>query len=1074
MAQKTISIGQWAYWLPTPNPLWNPIDGYEATKSTRLLSDIEGSAKHRVVIPINIPSITGSQQGKKLKVTFGFSKYESNTVGVIGNLRTAGRSSNAGNPAEQGTLVGQSVCNINFSSSSVGTFEFDLSGRTNSAETLYLWLMTDDLSIWAYGGSSNNTATLTYTDYTAVTSPSITSNSYGVITPHGAITISWSGAQNGVNNAISSYTLNIRRNSATGTVLYQQTGISPSTTNVNILISKFTTAPSRGDVLYATIQAIGSVSGYNGQVNSKRSGSINKLASKPSITSQSGTVVETNKNIVFKVTPGNEGSSPDSPNFRVAYKINSGSLVSASNTGDASFELSLSTANIKSGSNTIYFYTWDGLEYSTEYTSATFTVNYKPVINSVTPSYTWIEDVNGGRNSLVSAEVLTFTSTGGASSIELSMRQGSSSSLSENGSVVSSSYYTYNSSQKSITINIVSLPSSVLSYGNYFQLRFRVSDGSTWSDYSSWQTIARRPKTPVLPTYSSNSINSVTSSAKAGYYKDKITINSTYSLTDAGYAKVSSVNIIAYYGSTSKSYTRSSNATTLDLTQVPANSTTTFKFKVADIVGQTVESSSSFLSLTKTSNLVFKGNSASVSINQLKPITNTANFYIYHPYGNATGTSTFKYAYKLKIGSAEQTLTSSNYTASSSDPNQMVVTITASNINAIAKNMISDKTKKYSSSIIVTVTDGFNSQTSTSINFEVNFIETPVFTTNFYLQHDFYVNSTATPSNNPLNSNSSVNDRMINKGEGIIFILPKNNDAINSNIKHYRIYVRKKGYESGASWSGYAHLVDIPYTTLKNSSYLYRYNLPEYTKNEQLEFRVHSEDYNNTTSSYVTSNTYVIACRAVAPKFNIGNIKVNRNGTTINLNYNFKITDLGGSATASGWNESFYSSYPNFERTLSNGYIPKIKLEIKIAADANFSIGLQTQTIIAEYPINGGEGLLSFNSKTAQFTNFSESYTKVYLRFVLYVSYSTIADGSRVYVNSSPYVHTDFGSVPTVAHRYHKVGINTATLGNEDVFVIEDFNNNKYVIFKGSSGKEIKIDLVAGTVSGAIINGGSW
>ena len=92
----------------------------------------------------------------------------------------------------------------------------------------------------------------------------------------------------------------------------------------------------------------------------------------------------------------------------------------------------------------------------------------------------------------------------------------------------------------------------------------------------------------------------------------------------------------------------------------------------------------------------------------------------------------------------------------------------------------------------------------------------------------------------------------------------------------------------------------------------------------------------------------------------------------------------------------------------------------------------------------------------------------------MYVSYSTIANGSRVYVNSSPYVHTDFGSVPTVAHRYHKVGINTATLGNEDVFVIEDFNNNKYVIFKGSSGKEIKIDLVAGTVSGAIINGGSW
>lgn len=1070
MAQKTISIGQWAYWLPTPNPLWNPIDGYEATRSTRLLSDIDGSAKHRVVIPINIPSITGSQQGKKLKVTFGFSKYESNTVGVIGNLRTEGRSSNAGNPAEQGTLVGQpSVCNINFSSSSVGTFEFDLSKIDNSARTLYLWLMTDDLSIWAYGGSSNNIATLTYAEYGNVTSPSITEAST-VIKPGEQVVARWSGAGNGNNNNISRLSLTIRRNSASGAIIYQNSNVQYNADAFSVKWASLTTTPSRGDTLYATIQAIGSVSGYDGAIKSGKICRINTLPSKPTI-HQNGTVVETGKSVTFEITPG---SDTEGFSTFVAYKINNGSLVTNGSTGKFSLKIDLTTANnqkLPSGTNTIYFYTKDNLEYSTQYTSATFTVNYKPVINSVTPSYTWIENVNGDRGPLVSAEVLTFTSTGGASSVELSIRQGDNPSPSGNGSVISSSYYTYNSSQKSITINIVSLPSSVLSYGNYFQLKFRVSDGSTWSDYSSWQTVARRPKMPILPISSGNSINSATSNAKAGYYKDKVTINSTYSLTDAGYAKVSSVNIVAYYGSTSKSYTRSSNATTLDLSQVPANSTTTFKFKVTDIVGQTVESSSSFLSLTKTSNLVFQGNKASVSINQLKPITNGANFYIYHPKGNATGTSTFKYTYKLKIGSAEQALTSSNYTVEPGDPNQIVIKILASNINTIAKNMISDKTKKYSSSITITVTDGFNSQASTSVNFEVNFIETPVFTTKFYLQRDFYVNSTATPSNNPLSSDPSANECMVNKGEGIIFILPKNNDTINSNIKHYRIEVAKRGSND------FTYLINIPYTTLKNNSYLYRYNLPEYTKNEELEFRVRSEDNNGTISSYVKSTGYIIACRTVAPKFNISNIKVNRNGTTINLNYNFKITDLGGSATASGWNENFYKDYPNFERTLPNGYVPKIKLEIKIAADANFSEGLQTKTIWDEYPVNGDEGLLDFQSDSVQlvqFTNFSENNTKVYLRFVLYVSYSTIADGSRVYVNSSPYVHTDFGSVPTVAHRYHKVGINTATLEYEDVLVIEDFKDNKYVTLKGSSGKIIKIDLINGTIDGANINGGSW
>jgi hypothetical protein len=79
-----------------------------------------------------------------------------------------------------------------------------------------------------------------------------------------------------------------------------------------------------------------------------------------------------------------------------------------------------------------------------------------------------VEDAAGGASTLVSAETLTFTSTGGASSVELSIRHSSSSSPSGNGSVLSTSYYTYNSTKKTITVNIKSLSSSILPYGNYF------------------------------------------------------------------------------------------------------------------------------------------------------------------------------------------------------------------------------------------------------------------------------------------------------------------------------------------------------------------------------------------------------------------------------------------------------------------------------------------------------------------------------------------------------------------------------------------------------------------------------
>lgn len=1061
MAQVSISIGQWAYWLPTPNPLWNPTDGYETARSTRLLSDKDGSSKYRVVIPINIPKITGSQSGKKLKVTYGFSKYEATTVGVIGNLRTAGRSSNAGNPAEQGTLIGSVTCNVNFNSSSVGTFEFDLSTVDNSAKTLYLWLMTNDKSIWAYGNSSNNKATLTYTEYGSVTSPSITEAST-VIKPGDHVVARWSGASNGNNNNISKLSLTIRRNSASGTIVYQNSSVQYNADAFSIPWTSLTATPSRGDTLYATIQAIGSVSGYDGAIKSGKICRINTLPSKPTI-KQNGTVVNTNSSITFSITPGTDS---DNNSFKVGYKINSGNITNFSSAGAASLTINLNTAGLQSGTNTIYFYTYDGLEYSTDYSSATFTVNYQPIITGVTPSYTYVEDAAGGSSTLVSAETLTFTSTGGASSVELSMRYSSSSSPSGNGSVLSTSYYTYNSTKKTITVNIKSLSSSILPYGNYFQLRFRVSDGATWSDYSAWQTVKRRPKTPILPTYSSYVTDAASTAAKKAYFKSKVTINSSYSVTDAAYAKVSSVNIIAYYSNTSKAYNRSGNATSLDLSQVPANSTTTFKFKVTDAMGQTIESSSSFVTLTKTSNLTFAGEKASVSINQLKPITNTSVFYIYHPYGKATGTSTFKYSYKLKIGSVEQSLTS--YTTSTSDPNQIVVTVTAKDINTLAKNMISDKTKKYSSSLTVTVTDGFNSQTSLAANFEVNFIETPIFVSNsnFGIKLDYYINNTSTSSGTTITSQTNDVSRMVNKGEGIIFVLPKNNEEINNNIKHYRIYVQRKGFESGASWSSFTHLVDISYSTLKSNSYLYRYKLPEQQKNEYLTFRVHSVDNNGTTSTYMTS-PYIIACRTVAPKFTTGNIGVNRNGTTITLKHDFKITDLGGSATSQGWDETFYKNYPNFERTIS-GYTPKASLKIEIAADANFSTGLKTQTI------QSSGALLDFENKEVTFTSFSESYTKIYIRFTLSVTYGLNSSSSHAKVVSSPYIDTYFGSVPTVAHRYHKVGINTASLGNEDVLVIEDFNDSKYVILKGSSGKQIKINLLTGAIDGAIINGGSW
>ena len=69
-----------------------------------------------------------------------------------------------------------------------------------------------------------------------------------------------------------------------------------------------------------------------------------------------------------------------------------------------------------------------------------------------------------------------------------------------------------------------------------------------------------------------------------------------------------------------------------------------------------------------------------------------------------------------------------------------------------------------------------------------------------------------------------------------------------------------------------------------------------------------------------------------------------------------------------------------------------------------------------------------------------------------------------------------FGNVPTVSHRSHNVGINTNSMTDEDVLVIENYQNRKYVKLVGIGGKlnTITIDLSTGEVSVMTLSGGEW
>lgn len=975
--------------------------------------------------------------------------------------------------------------------------------RKEYEQTLVLTLSVDSWGGVTWNGITGDDSvslTITIPSINSMSAPTI-STTHKIYAPStNSFTVSW----NSIANA-SYYNLYVKDN--IGNFILNKTAVYGSSKTFTVSnLSEY-----RGRIFTAYVQAVsGNTAVADSSYSSQKIATINSLPGAPSV-SQSGTIVDSTNSVVFTV---NSGTDSDSSQTKTLYYSLDKGITKQKFISPLTITTSTTEGGgIVSGSNTIFFYTFDGLEYSNTYTSKTFTANFAPVIGTITTKHTYIEDMNGSLNSLVSNTKIIFSlSSGSAKQVQVYMRQGASSSISGEGKIISNSYYTYNEATKTISIDIIKFSSSELPYGNYFQFAFKISDGVAYSSLSSWQTIGRRPLKPRLPVYNSylnDSDNKYGAIAKNNYYKTKVIINFTNLEAASGYAKISLVEIIASYSNSSKSYscptTAGSNQVELNLSQVTPNASTSFVFKITDMAGQSVASNSTFLTLIKASNLVYAGSTVNVTSENFKPMTNTQPFQIAHPLASVTGTESIKYIYKIKVGSVEKPI---NTFTTSSTPDQMIIIISADDMNSLALSLVTNKNIAYDATITITAADGFASTISLTKIIKINFTEPPAFISSaplFKIRHDYEISNSLSNSSVgiEITPTSSLDERMVNMGEGIIFVLPKATDP-NNDIEEYRIFLSRNDFTgtenilaSSAVVFGTLPWLSIPYSVLENGFsdddyYYYRYKASQYIKNEYFYFKVQVKDKTGNVSKEVICNNYLIGCRTVGSTFSTGNIDVSRIGTTVTLKYNFKITDLGGSATSNGWDVNFYKNYPNFERTI-NGYTPMATLKIEIAPDQSF-----TENVLSIIQTGGENSLLEFTSTKATFTNFSENHAKIFMKFTLILSYglnSSNEDG-RAVISSSPQVYTFFGSVPTVAHRAHRVGINTNALGQDDVFVVENYQGSKYIVFKGTDAQnanksyEIRINLVEGLISGtktedgksiayfkidgATIDGGEW
>lgn len=950
---------------------------------------------------------------------------------------------------------------------------------------------------------------LSYTSYITLSSPSITTD-LGTIVPKSSLNISWGSVANA-----SSYSLTLQDGNGQAIA-----------TSGNINDTSYTATISspdnyRGHSLKARVTANGTGQ-YKSSTKEKIVAVFNSLPNKPTV-SQSSTELTPQTSIKFTVTKGSDAQTGQT--LELYYLLNP-TDISGNTKTKFSNELTITTTSTQGGrkviggENKVYFFTYDGLEYS-DYTEATFQTYLAPIFSNktLTTDFTYVKNMSGASNTLVSKVNLGFNLQGNNSvtGVEVYLKTGSSTSNLVEQSEPLASGYTFNNSTNTIEIPVVSLSS--IEPAHYFSFAIKVKNASGTSELSNWTTAKRKPQVPSTPTVKTISTDRIDSSLAAdGYYSDYVNLTWNQAEDNTRAQIVERWVIITFPNQSNKEPEKIALTGSLDLDNkvvlnlgvyVNTSVRTTLSFRVVDEAGQ-MANSDSFADFTRAPALAFTGE-IGLSEWNLRPLTNKIDFVITHPVANRGNASQVSYLYKVDFdGKSVRLEIQDTWIVKTSDV-LFTITIPSNYINQLLKDNASNTDISYDANIVVTAYDGFNSTVSlstTQSQFKINFTEPPVFVyawENQYgkpkLKHDYYTASSSFTKDTGIlvpenKGNENLDLRMFCLNEGVIFVLPKATDP-NNDIAQYEIYLSRNNFIKESEVLDYNQVtfesnprIVIPIgdlTVQDNYYYYYRHSLSQYTKNEYLYYQVVVKDSTGNTSEPRTCPTYFIGSRTVSPKFSSGSVtptqvKTSAEGQSynsqVNLNFSFKITDLGGSATNEGWRESYYKNFPNFERSIT-GYSPKASLLIEVAPNQDFNSN-ETYSRTYDFVPGSGQSLLDFKLAEATISNVKTELTKIFMRFTLTVSYGLQNSGTLATITSVPQVYTYFGSVPTMAHRVHKVGINTTSLDQDDVLVVENYQGTKYVRFKGtdafnaSKTYEITFDLLTGSITGAVIDCGSW
>lgn len=917
---------------------------------------------------------------------------------------------------------------------------------------------------------------------TKCSAPTSVTASAGFVKPGDKITISWSGAEAGINNDIQKYRVYYKEGGMPTTGFQGYDGYKDSENSTSTSVD-ITMPDVRGSNYYFKVQTISRNAWYNSDLSEAvATCQINQLPSAPTVAPKNIIIPSGGGSITFSLTATDDDEGQTTTFYYST--VPDGEKTEISN-GE--------TIEIKDAT-TYYFYSFDGLEYSESYTSPSITVNTKPTITSITTT---------GTGTLYTSELLTndrykdsfYTQVKGALKLSKNANDitwyARYATIPESGSVPDWKTTIILDTNKNLNANLdLSSNTDFKKLDNIvYQIGASYNDGIEDSDISWGDTNFVIAPVPTIGDFINQygTTNVKYSTSNHFYHKASIIATKDSSVTsiDATINNNAQVITSGIRGYLNDGYFK------INIENTNKNTKYTLEFTINRVIGSVTKEFEIY-----SAGLPYKGSNGEATFG-ISDIYNQATLKAYSDTGNFT-ISLYNFFETLSYSSAKKNYDGTKLPTSClsfdfvKDSKTLNIIPTYSDSSSDSILYFTYK-KDFYKALAGSNPLGLDLEAANSVDLKITF--TDVFGQSYsvtkqgYLTLDFrepFINKDGF-SISVLRNNNEVIDN-IREGDKVKFIL--NWESYNSQVATIESYIYRSSTivdnpSNITSWeryqdnSNYIWNIDtsevIPTGLIRSGTGKKIYTVGQLNKSNYIYFKIsttingQSKDYY--TDGYRITQRHVSVSKAGFSSFNYDSDKQK-------ISYVHTPYDSGGGNTPNNMNNT-------------SGGIEKLEIGIQYSTDFNSessekkyisSTGGKSDNFVALITRPSPETIADEESSIIEYTHSFNIGNFSYYNIRL-VFQTTI--GSTVKIGYGEET-TIYNITPTIAYRKNQLGINTIpenfegdgfnpeeSIKDTSILIIQSATNRNNIYFI-TPNHRIKFNINDGRIDGILLDAGNW